>query len=145
LALDRNSRHLEQARRAARGLAFHAAVHDLAQTPRVPEAATVLLIDVLYQIEARQQTALLRAAAQAARRRIVIRTFDPDRGMRSALTLWLERLTRRLSPHSGDHVGVLPVDRLAAVLVDAGFAVSSAPCWEGTPFANVLIIGRRAG
>jgi SAM-dependent methyltransferase len=145
LGLDRNPRHLEQACRAASGLAFRARVQDLAETHEVPEATTVLLIDVLYQLEAGQQITLLRAAAQAARRCVVIRTLDPDRGVRSALTIGLERLMRLASPHSGSNVEALPVGRLTETLVGVGFAVSSAPCWEGTPFANVLIIGRRAG
>ena len=34
---------------------------------------------------------------------------------------------------------------LVDTLADAGFAVSSARCWEGTPFSNVPLIGRRAG
>ena len=110
----------------------------------MPEATTVLLVDVLYQLEAGVQLALVRTAARAARQRILIRALDPDRGMRSALTIGLERLMRRVSPHSGKHVDVVPVARLTETLSEAGFAVSIAPCWQGTPFANVLIIGRRA-
>ena len=144
LGLDSHRGHLEQARRAATGLAFTASVRDLTETQDAPESATVLLIDVLYQLEARVQMALLRAAARAARQRILIRTLDPDRGVRSILTIGLERLMRRVSPHSGKHVDVVPVTTLTEVLSDAGFAVSIAPCWQGTPFANVLIIGRRA-
>jgi hypothetical protein len=64
--------------------------------------------------------------------------------MRSTLTLRLERLMQGLSPHSGNHVDAVPVAKLAETLADAGFAVSSAPCWQGTPFANVLLIARRA-
>jgi SAM-dependent methyltransferase len=143
LGLDRNSGHLDQARHAAAGLAFRAAARDLAETQDVPAATTVLLIDVLYQLESRVQIALLRAAASAARQRVIIRSLDPDRGMRSALTLRLEQLMRRISPHSGTHVEATPVARLTETLADAGFAVSSAFCSEGTPFANVLLIGRR--
>jgi SAM-dependent methyltransferase len=144
LGLDRHAGHLAQARRAAGGLAFSAALRDLAAAPHVPEAATVLLIDVLYQLDAAEQIALLLAAARAARERILVRTLDPDRGMRSALTTWLERCLRPISPHSGRHVTILPIARLAAALAGAGFEVSVAPCWQGTPFANVLITGRRA-
>jgi SAM-dependent methyltransferase len=143
LGLDCNARHLEQARRAASGLPFSAVVRDLAETQDVPAATTVLLIDVLYQLESGVQIALLRAVARAAQQYVLIRTLDPGRGVRSALTLGLERLMRPVSPHSGRHVDVLPVARLVETLADAGFAVSSAPCWEGTPFANVLIIARR--
>jgi SAM-dependent methyltransferase len=145
LGFDRNPEHLEQARRAAQGLEFRAAVQDLAETQEVPPTATVLLIDVLYQLEQRPQIALLMAVARAARERVLIRTLDPDRGVRSTLTLGLEKILRPVSPNSGNHVEALPPARLATVLADAGFAVSSAPCWEGTPFATVLLIGRRAG
>jgi SAM-dependent methyltransferase len=144
LGLDSHRGHLAQARRAATGLAFTASARDLMETPDVPASTTVLLIDVLYQLEAGAQMALLRAAASAARQRILIRTLDPDRGVRSVLTIGLERLMRPVSPHSGRHVEVVPVAKLTGVLSDAGFAVSIAPCWQGTPFANVLIIGQRA-
>jgi SAM-dependent methyltransferase len=143
--LDRNPAHLDQARRAAGGLAFEATVRDLAVRQDIPATATVLLIDVLYQLEPRSQLALLHAAARAARQRVVIRTLDPARGLRSILTLTLEWLMRPLSPHSGRNVAALPIARLAGILAHAGFVVSSTPCWEGTPFANVLVIGRRAG
>jgi SAM-dependent methyltransferase len=144
LGLDRNAGYLRQACRAATGLAFASALRDLTAARDVPEATTVLLVDVLYQLEAGVQQALVRTAARAARQRILIRALDPDRGMRSALTIGLERLMRRVSPHSGKHVDVLPVATLTEILSEAGFVVSIAPCWRGTPFANVLIIGRRA-
>jgi SAM-dependent methyltransferase len=144
LGLDRNAGHLRQACRAATGLVFASTLRDLPAARDLPEATTVLLVDVLYQLEAGVQLALVRTAARAARQRILIRALDPDRGMRSALTIGLERLMRRVSPHSGKHVDVLPVARLTEILSEAGFAVSIAPCWRGTPFANVLIIGRRA-
>jgi SAM-dependent methyltransferase len=143
LGLDCHAGHLKQVRHAARDLAFRGTLQDLVQLQVVPEAATVMLIDVLYQLEPHVQMALLQSAARAARQRILIRTLDPDQGLRSALTLRMERLLRLVSPHSGKHVEVFPVTRLTDVLNDAGFAVSVAPCWEGTPFANVLIIGRR--
>jgi 2-polyprenyl-3-methyl-5-hydroxy-6-metoxy-1,4-benzoquinol methylase len=142
LGLDCHTGHLEQARRAAKGLAFTTAMQDLAEAQNVPHTDTMLLIDVLYQLESAAQMALLRAAARAARQRILIRTLDPDRGIRSAFTISLERLIRRVSPHSGRHVDALPVAKITEALSNAGFVVSVTPCWRGTPFANVLIMGR---
>lgn len=134
--------HVQQARRAATGLAFTAIVQDLAERQEVPPGTTVLLIDVLYQLEPRVQMALLEAAIRASRQRIIIRTLDPGRGLRSILTVWLEKLTRGVSPHSGKHVAAFPIARIVDTLNQAGFAASVIPCWRGTPFANVLIIGR---
>ena len=52
---------------------------------------------------------------------------------------------RRVSPHSGGHVAALSVSGIVQTLNAAGFSTSVIPCWQGTPFANVLIIGRVIG
>src|SRR5262249_37797674 len=101
VGLDCHDGHLRQARAAATGLAFTAMTRDLARCQEVPTAATVLLIDVLYQLEPAVQAALLRAALRAARERIIIRAPDPGRGLRGRLTIWVEQLMRGVSPHSG--------------------------------------------
>jgi hypothetical protein len=142
VGLDCHEGHLQQARSAATGLAFSVTAQDLAECQEVPAATTVLLIDVLYQLQPRVQKALLRAAIRAAQQRIVIRTLDPDRGLRSSLTVWLEKLMRMVLPHSGKHVIPCPVSCIAQALNEASLAASVTPCWRGTPFANVLIIGR---
>jgi hypothetical protein len=142
VGLDCRACHVQQARRAATGLAFSAIVQDLAECQEVPPSMTVLLIDVLYQLELRVQMALLQAAIRASRQRIIIRTLDPGQGLRSRLTVWLEKLMRGVSPHSGKHVVACPVSRIVQTLNEAGLAASVIPCWQGTPFANVLIIGR---
>jgi SAM-dependent methyltransferase len=141
--LDVGTERLAQAARAGTGLAFAAECRDLSCPSALPAADTVLIVDVLYQLETEAQMALLQAAARAARTRVLVRTLDPDRGWRSALTLGLERVLRRISPHSGAQVNPLPVARLAGVLHAEGFAMESVPCWEGTPFANVLLMARR--
>lgn len=143
LGLDWNPAPLDAARRAAAGLAFRAEVRDVARPAALPRADTVLLVDVLYQLAPVAQDALLREAARAARARLLIRTLDPDRGWRSALGLGLERLGRRVWPNSGAHVTPRPVPALLDVLAQEGFAVTVEPCWRGTPFANVLVVGRR--
>lgn len=136
-------RALAQAAQAAAGLAFRAEARDLARDASVPAADTVLVVDVLYQLPDAAQAELLAAAARAARRLVVIRMLDPDRGARSALTVGLERLGRRLSPHSGAMVNPRPVAEAVSAFQAAGFAVAVRPCWAGTPFANVLLIARR--
>jgi SAM-dependent methyltransferase len=144
LGVDRNAALLDQASRAARGLRFQTVRADFAGAVDLPSADTVLIIDVLYQLDTPARDALLGAAVRAARQRILVRTLDPARGWRSAFTIALERALRPLSPHSGAHVNPPPVDRLVALLAGEGFAVTVAPCWRGTPFANVLMVGRRS-
>ncbi len=117
---------------------------DLARDAALPDADTVLLIDVLYQLDAGAQRALLDAAARAARTRLLIRSADPARGWRSTLSSLLERGFRRVWPHSGSTVNPLPIPMLVAELEPHGFIVTAEPCWRGTPFANMLLIARRA-
>ena len=141
--LDRNAAQLAEAEAAAGELAFRAVCRDLLRDQSLPAADTVFLIDVLYQLDTPVQHALLASAAAAARRCVVIRSADPGRGVRSAISLGLEVLGRRIWPHAGARVNPRPVPDLAATLTAAGFAITAAPCWRGTPFANVLLIGRR--
>ncbi|MBN9559642.1 MAG: class I SAM-dependent methyltransferase [Alphaproteobacteria bacterium] len=142
LGLDRSATHLDQARRAAEGLAFTTRIQDFALDAELPSADTVLIVDVLYQLAPAAQIALLRSAALAARRLVLLRTLDPERGVRSTITVAFERAARRISPHSGTHVSPLPIDCLGDILRQAGFAVSTTPCWRGTPTANVLLTAR---
>ncbi len=143
LGIDLPGRRLDQAARVGEGIGLRVTARDLARDPLVPPADTVLLIDVLYQLPTAAQRALLAAAAAAARERVLIRTLDPGGGWRAVLTIGLERLVRRVSPHSGAVVNPPPLSELVAVLEAAGFAVVVAPCRQGTPFANVLLSARR--
>ncbi len=143
LGIDRHRLHLQQALRAAIGLAFIPRLIDLNDAPEMEACDTALLVDVLYQLSPAAQRALLTRAASAARRRVLIRTLDPDLGWRSRLTVLAERAARPLSPHSGARVAPIPVAELAGILEPEGFAVAITPCWEGTPFANVLLSARR--
>lgn len=143
LSVDRAGPALADARRAAVGLAFATRHADLAANPDVPACDTALLVDVLYQLGAGPALRLLRAAAGAARARVIVRTLDPAQGWRSGLARGLERVARPWWPHAGRRVEPLAVPVLLAALRDAGFAAEVAPCWQGTPFANVLIAARR--
>jgi SAM-dependent methyltransferase len=144
IGIDWNAAHLGDAARAAAGLAFRAERRDLGNPGALPRADTVLIIDMLYQLHTAAQHALLEAAATAARRRILIRTADPARGWRSTLTRTLERIARPFWPHSGAHVNARAPAAIAAMLQARGFRVSVAPCWAGTPFANVLLRAERS-
>lgn len=138
--LERRTALLDQARRAMRDLAFVGRTRDFLIDSVVPAADTVLLFDVLYQLDDDAQHRLLRSAATAARRRMLIRTADPHRHWRTLLTRLLERAGRRVWPHAGRQVNALPVPIIAAALRDCGFVVRVEPCWAGTPFSNVLLV-----
>ena len=139
VGLDWAGRALDDVRLAGTGLPFMAHAQDLAADATVAPCDTALVIDVLYILRQGQALRLLTAVAAAARRRVLVRTLDPGQGWRSRLHLALERLGRPVWPHAGAVVDPAPVSTLTQVLVHAGFAVTVAPCWAGTPFANVLL------
>lgn len=141
--LDWNTAQLGMARRAGDGLAFTAEARDLSQRSCALEVDTVLIADVLYQLDTPSQSALIAQAARSARSRIVIRTADPSRGWRSKLTRGLEIIGRRVWPNAGRHVNARPLGDLIGELDRAGFTASVVPCWKGTPFSNVVIDARR--
>lgn len=145
LGLDRNARLLAQARRALAAYPFAAREADLATLAAVPACDTVLLLDVLYQLPAGAQLRLVTLAAAASRRRLLIRTPDPAPGWRARLTDTLERAARPFWPHSGGCVEPLPPGLFAERLARCGFEVETAPCWAGTPFANVLLTALAKG
>jgi SAM-dependent methyltransferase len=143
IGLDCKAEHLAQARAATQGLEFETRLQDFSICRDVPAADTILLIDVLYQLDTPAQIQLLKNAAHAARRTLIIRTADPATGARSLLTQALETMFRAVWPHAGAQVNARPVQEIAAELRTLGFTPTVEPCWAGTPFSNVLLVGRR--
>lgn len=143
VGLDVDPARLAAAERAAAGLAFTTRRQDLSAASALPGGDTVLLVDVLYQLATEDQVALLEAAAGAAGVRVIIRTLDPDRGGRSALARVLEVAFRRVWPNAGATVNPPAISWLRGRLDALGFDWAVAPCWRGTPFANVLVVARR--
>ncbi len=141
--LDRDAAKLAEARQAAAGLPARFLEADLAAAP-VPDCDSLLLVDVLYQLPEAAQRGLLARAMTAARRRLVLRVFDPDLGWRSGVGLAMELLGRALR---GDRAQVrpLPIRDLAAPLEAAGFTISVSPCWGNTPLPNMLLVAEREG
>ncbi|MCO6417996.1 class I SAM-dependent methyltransferase [Siccirubricoccus sp. KC 17139] len=140
--LDLDPGKVADAARAAAGLPAGFAVADLCQAA-VPAADTVVIFDVLLQLPVAAQRSLLARMAAAARRRIVIRAFDPERGWRSGVGVVMERLGC-LVRRDGSSFAPLPLAELAGPLRVAGFAVTVSPCWGWTPLPNVMLVAERA-
>jgi SAM-dependent methyltransferase len=142
VGFDTDAARLAEAGMAAGTLpiSFHAAD---ARTCTIPRCDTVLLIDVLYQLGTAEQSALLRRAGTSARRQILIRTMDPDRGWRSRMSRWSETIAERLHLKQHGIINPRPVPWLVGILGELGFVTETVPCWQGTPFANVLLSAAR--
>lgn len=143
--LDLDAAKLAQATASSRGLPARFAAADLASAA-IPSCDTILLIDVLLQMPQDAQRALLARIAAVAPSRIVIRTFDPDRGWRSAVGSAMEHVRRILGADLGRRgaFAPLPVRDLAHLLEAAGYRVTVTPCWAGTPLPNVLMLAERS-
>ena len=133
-----------RAAEASTPLAARFRVADL-RTADGGEADTALLIDVLHYLADDEQDAVVRAVARRARRLVVVRELDPDRGMRSAMTRAQEAVTTALGYNRGARVHPRPIADLRRALEEEGFAVEVSPCWGRTPLSNVLLVARRIG
>jgi len=127
---------------AAKGLEATFTRGDVREHP-IPACDTLLLLDVLHYLTDVQQEALVRRAAAAAGRTLVVRELDPDRGWRSFTTRVQEAVTTSFGYNVGERVRVRPIADVVRPLEEAGFTVRVVPSWGSTPFANVAVIATR--
>jgi hypothetical protein len=102
-----------------------------------------MLIDVLVQMEPAAQLDLLRRAAEAAHKRIILRLFDPQRGWRSGVGWWSERGIRLARLYRKASIRPLSLPMLIESLERTGFTCTTEPCWGIMPLPNVLLVARR--
>jgi uncharacterized protein (DUF2062 family)/2-polyprenyl-3-methyl-5-hydroxy-6-metoxy-1,4-benzoquinol methylase len=142
--LDWDSHKVEVARSAANGLSAQFDVAD-ARTATLPEADTVLLIDVLHYLGIEEQRALVERAAASLRAggRLVVREADRSAGWRARLTVLAERVGRAVGMNRGARLAFTSAGELAEMLERSGLDTSVAAAAQGTPLANVLLVGAR--
>jgi SAM-dependent methyltransferase len=139
--LDLDPGKIRDATAAASGLPASFAVADLS-TAAVPACDTVVIFDVLLQMPEAAQLPLLHRMAAAARRRAVIRAFDPDAGWRARFGSAMEEIGCRVR-RDGSLFRPLTIAQVAAPFEAAGFRVSARPCWGWTPLPNVMLVAER--
>ncbi len=98
---------------------------------------------MLHYLTDKQQLEVLERAIQSARKCVIVRELDPDRGLRSATTRVQEAVTTFLGYNVGERVRVLPIASFTEPLERAGFGVRVEPSWGKTPFSNVAVIATR--
>ena len=148
--IDWDRHKVEDAERAARprpraqGLDAIFAVAD-ARVALLEPADTVLLIDLLHYFRPEEQDFLLDRAAAAVRPggRILVREADPERGLRSWATRVEEGVFTLLRVHRGERVRFRAAVEIVQRLEGSGLTCETLNAWGGTPFSNVLIVGRR--
>ena len=151
-ALDRDWKRVERARRAAVKAGAEAQVRFLisdVRTAPVPSCRAALLIDVLHSLAPHEQDDLLRRAARALEPGGVMLVREVDKGVRPrwrfALVALEEWLATKLGwSQGGAGLFFRRADELRSVMEGEGLLTEVRPMWGRTPYANVLVIGRRA-
>lgn len=140
--------HPRLVRVARRALAGAATIEqgDLATCP-IPACATAVLLDVLHYLPAAAQEALLDrvVAAMGPRGVLILREADAARGFAFRVTTGAERLRAIARGHLRQRFRYRPLAEWRAMLERRGLAVEAFPVAEGTPFANVVLVGRKGG
>ncbi len=111
----------------------------------LPEADTVMLIDVLHYLDVADQDALLARSARALRPggTLLLREADTERGWRSWATWLEERVFTLLRFNRGARVRFRAASELTALLEGEGLRCRVVPAWGKTPFSNVLVVASR--
>ncbi|MFT3766606.1 MAG: DUF2062 domain-containing protein [Minicystis sp.] len=135
---------IEAGKKAAEGLGVELSQGDARAAEYAP-ADTVLLIDLLHYFTIEEQDEILRRAAAAVKPggRILVREADTERGWRSTVTLLEERIFTAVRFNRGERVRFRAAREIVARLGESGLTCEVRPAWGKTPFANVLVIGRR--
>ncbi len=144
VGLDHDERRLALARAALEGEARVRLEGGDAREAGLPPADVLACLDVLHYLPPAEQDALVRRMARALRPggTLLVRDAEAGAGWRSALTAWSERFMVAVGRHRGLGVYLRPRAELEAAMAAAGLAVEVRPCAEGTPFSNVLLVGR---
>lgn len=129
---------------AAAGAAAEMRTGDL-RTLEVPEADTVLLIDVLHYLTRPEQDALLERAAAALREggRLIVRDIDPTAGLRGKVAMWAERLAARSDYNRAGALEFRSPEDVCRLLEGRGLSVSADR--DDGPLANTFIVAARPG
>ncbi len=136
-------KHADVARQAVPEARIEAA--DLT-TQVVPEGDVMLLFDVLHYLDESQQTDLVERVAEALRPGglLLVREADRDKGSRFVMTRIQERCSSLARGAWRQKFHYRGTADWIALFERQGLSAESAPMAEGTPFANDLIVARKA-
>lgn len=141
--VDWDERKVQAARLAARDDAdyFQADVRDV----ELPEADTVLLIDVLHYLSVPEQDALLERAKRCLLPggRIIVRDVDAGAGLRGWLTRIPERIGAAIGYNRAERLDFRSAQELVDKLREMGLECEVVSPARGGALANALMVARR--
>jgi SAM-dependent methyltransferase len=108
------------------------------------DADVIVILDVLHYIPHHEQERMLDQIRAALGRRglFVTRVGDAAAGVRFALSQIVDRCVSFSQGHRTPPVWCRPLTEWTRALERRGFSVRALPMSQGTPFANVMLIGQ---
>jgi len=108
------------------------------------KADVVVILDVLHYMDyAAQDSILMRVrAALEPRGVLLLRVGNAAAGLRFRITRWVDHIVIRARGHRPGPLHCRSLDEWRSALERLGFNVEGHPMSAGTPFANVLLVGR---
>lgn len=118
---------------------------DMCTTAFTPANAVVIL-DVLHYVNYEAQDDVLRRvkAALAPGGVLLLRVGDAAAGLPFRISNWVDAMVLLARGHGIARLYCRTLDQWQAKLQELGFAVETLPMHDGTPFANILLVARKA-
>jgi SAM-dependent methyltransferase len=140
---DLNPHSIAVARQALASLNAEVSVQDVRHF-ELPSAGLILILDVLQYLAAEEQLALLKRCCSALdpQGRLIFRAHDRERGLRSTITLALDRLLFSYE-RTGTRPLILSAPQYQRVLEDAGMQVETRRFRNRLPLAHILFIAKK--
>jgi SAM-dependent methyltransferase len=115
---------------------------DMRTTP-FPPCNAVVVLDVLHYVTIAEQDRVLERIREALSPggRLVLRIGDESAGLGFAVSQWVDRVVTGIRGHDVAPTFGRPLAAWQERLRALGFAVETLPMHEGTPFANILLVG----
>ena len=129
----------------ALGAAATISTEDLA-TAELPRCRVALLLDVIHYLPAEAQERLLDRVAEALEPggALLLRDADAEGGGRFFATRVQERVVALLRGDFRQRFHYRSARDWCGLLEARGLAAETAPLSEGTPYSNVLVVGRKS-
>ncbi len=118
---------------------------DMCTTTFTP-ADVVVILDVLHYVNEAAQEDVLRRVREALAPGgvLLLRVGDAAAGLPFKLSNWVDAVVFFFRGHSSSRLYCRPLGDWQALLQKLGFAVEAVPMHAGTPFANILLVARKA-
>jgi SAM-dependent methyltransferase len=146
IELDRRRAEIGRHALESLGASAHLNCED-ARDAAFPQSSVIAFVDVLLYLEPDAQHLVLKKAVEALRPNglLILREADWHAGLRFQITRWSERLLQATRGRFRQPLYYRAAEEWRCVLEELGLVVHVEPMSAGTPFANVLFLGRVRG